>query len=81
MGAFTQMRRSWMKRAEFGTTKTKWGCPEKTPNGWNCWGKTEDVEHVGQLDKRRVEEIRSLIAAIQPEEVKRGPGQYIGLRS
>ena len=22
-----------------GTTKTKWGCPEKTPNGWNCWVK------------------------------------------
>ena len=38
---------------------------------------TEDVEHVGQLDKRRVEEIRSLIAAIQPEEVKRGPGHIL----
>ena len=29
------------------------------------------------MDKRRVEEIRSLIAAIQPEEVKRGPGHIL----
>ena len=48
------------------------GLPREDAERLELLGKTEDVEHVGQLDKRRVEEIRSLIAAIQPEEVKRG---------
>ena len=39
-----------LKRAEFGTTKTEnGGCQEKTPNGWNCWVKLKDVEHVGAV--------------------------------
>ena len=46
------------------------GLPREDAERLELLGKTEDVEHVGQLDKRRVEEIRSLIAAIQPEEVK-----------
>ena len=53
------------------------GLPREDAERLELLGKTEDVEHVGQLDKRRVEEIRSLIAAIQPEEVKRGPGHIL----
>lgn len=53
------------------------GLPREDAERLELLGKTEDVERVGQLDKRRVEEIRSLIAAIQPEEVKRGPGHIL----
>ena len=50
------------------------GLPKETAERLELLRSTGDAQRVGQLSERRVEELQSLIAAIQPEEVERSSG-------
>lgn len=50
------------------------GLPKDDEERLELLSKTEDAKQEGELDDSRVEEIQSLIAAIQPEEVERKSG-------